>query len=306
MKLITIFLAAAMCPALVQALELESLTTAGIAEISRAADIRVPEPQAVSGPDDLVKGVALVPGKTIQLIVEQDSLDLADYSAEMTVRCSYKAGLFWPQARSCGRRELPAVLEAGGLLVIPPVEAFEGHRGRDLDNFSVSVVVRERGDDAGYLFSMDIRGTKALAAYARATPILSVLKMGAGLAEVLVEGSPLAGSELSRDPAASLLSFVLVEPRTEESDGIMLVSPLGETGSFDNRDYTSAGSLAGLKSLPLAPGVLVERIDDRRKLELLTSLKVESPDGDVTFRSSRIEVLKTADGLKDIRQIDLR
>lgn len=306
MKLMTMFVAVAMCPAFVQALELEGVNAAGVAEISRAADIRVPEPQAASGPDDLVKGGALVPGKTIQLIVEQGSLDLADYSAEMTVRCSYKAGLLWPQARSCGRRELPAVLEAGGRLLIPPVEAFEGRRGRDLDNFSVSVVVREKGDDAGYLFSMDIRGRKALAAYANATPVLSVLKMDAGLAEVLVEGRPLAGSELSRDPAASLLSFVLVEPGTEEPDGIMLVSPLGDTGSFDNRDYTSAGSLAGLKSLPLAPGVLVERVDDRRKLELLTSLKVEDPDGNVTFRRSRVEILKTTAGLKDIRQIDLR
>lgn len=306
MKLIIIFLAAAMCPALVQAQELESLNAAGTAELISAMDIRVPEPRAAAGPADLVKGGALVPGKTIQLIVEQGSLALTDYSAEITVRCSYKAGLLWPQAKSCGRRELPAVLEAGGSLVIPPVEAFEGHRGRDLDNFSVSVVVREKGDAAGYLFSMDIRGRQALEAYARATPVFSVLKMDAGLAEVLVEGLPLAGSELSRDPAASLLKFVLVETGTEESDGIMLVSPLGDTGSFDNLEYTTAGSLAELKGLPLAPGVLVERVNDRRKLELLTSLKVEGSEGDVTVRSSRIEIRKTRDGLKNIRQIDLR
>ncbi|OGR64184.1 MAG: hypothetical protein A2X31_13010 [Elusimicrobia bacterium GWB2_63_22] len=287
-------------------MELEGLNAAGITEIARAAEIFIPEPTAAAGTDDRAKGGELVPGKTIQLIVEQGSLDLADYSAEMTVRCSYKAGLFWPQAKSCGRRELPAALGTGGRLLIPPVEAFEGHQGRDLDNFSVSVVVREKGDAAGYLFSMDIRGRKALAAYTSATPVFSILKMDAGLAEVLVEGSPLAGSELSRDPAASLLSFVLVEPRTEESDGIMLVSPLGDNKSFDNLEYTSAGSLAGLKSLPLAPGVLAERADDRRKLELLTSLKVEGPDGNVTFRSSRIEIRKTTDGLKAIRQVDLR
>lgn len=300
------FLAAALCPTFVQALELEGVNAARVSEISREADIRVPEPRTVFGPEGLVKSGVLVPGKTIQLIVEQGSLALSDYSAEMTVRCSYKAGLLWPQARSCGRRELPAVLEAAGRLVIPPVEAFEGHRGRDLDNFSVSVVVREKGDAAGYLFSMDMRGRKALAAYAGATPVFSVLKMDAGLAEVMTEGSPLAGSELSRDPAASLLSFILLEPRTEESDGIMLVSPLGDTVSLDNRDFTSAGSLAALKGLPLVPGALVERVNDRRKLELLTSLKVESPDGNVRFLRSSIEIPKTADGLKNIRRIDLR
>lgn len=305
MKLITMFLAAALSPALAQALELESLNAAGVAELMEAEGISVPAPREAAGPESSAKGGALVPGKSIQLIVERGSLALADYSAEMTVSCSYKAGLFIPQAQSCGRRALPVVLEAGGRLQIPPVEAFEGRRGRDLDNFSAHVVVREKGDAAGYLFAMEIRGKRAFEAYARSTPVLSVLKMDAGLAEVLVEGRPLAGSEFSKDPAASLLSSILVGPGRGESDGIMLVSSL-DNMSFDNRDYTSAGSLAELRSLPLGPGVLVERADDRRKLELLTSLKVEGPDGNAVFLRSRLEIRKTADGLKEIGQIDLR
>lgn len=65
MKLTAILLAAAMCPAGVQALELESLNAAGLAEIVGTAGISVPTPPAAEAPE-APKGGALVPAKAIQ------------------------------------------------------------------------------------------------------------------------------------------------------------------------------------------------------------------------------------------------
>lgn len=300
MKLTAILFAAVMSPAAVQALELERLDAAGLAEMMGTAGISAPAPRAA----EAAKRGALVAAKSIRLVAEQGSVDFADHSAEMTVTCSYKAGLFIPQARECGRRKLPVALDADGVLHIPAVEAFDAPRGRDLENFSAHISVREKGAGDGYLFAMEIRGKRAFEAYARSAPVLSVLKMDAGEAQLLAGGVPLADTELAKDPSARLISSVLTG--SGSPDGIMLVFPTGENGHYDNLEHTSEGSLAGLGNLPLGPVVLVERAGDPRKVELLTTLRAEGPGGAVISLSSRIEVRKTRAGLKEIGRIDLR
>ncbi|MDP2866299.1 MAG: hypothetical protein Q8O90_08655 [Elusimicrobiota bacterium] len=308
MKLvITMVIAVSMGAAAVNAVELEGIGAKKAVEMMREAGIRVPEPSLPMRSGGPEKREILVPEKTIQLLVERNSVNLADYSAEMSIRCSYKAGLFWPQTHSCGKRELPVEIAAGDRLLIPGIEAFDGPKGRDLRNFAVSVVLRKKGDnDGGYLFSMSVRGKEAIDAYVREKSAFSVLKLDAALVDVLLEGRPLAGSELSKDPNASLLSSVSIWHSGGEPAGIMLVTPLTGTYSFYNQGNSSEGPLAGFKGLSLNGGVFVEKAGEMRKLELVTALRLEEASGETSFWRSRVEIQKTADGLKRIGRVDLK
>ena len=303
MKLTLILAAAVSLGSLpLNAFQLPALGAAEVAELSAQAGA-LPEPSVAAARAE--KGEALIPAKAIQLLVLQDSVDLSAYTAEMSVRCSYKAGLIWPQSRSCGRRELAAEITSDNRLLIPAVEAFEGFRGRDLKNFSISVVVRGKNDESGYLFSLSARGKEALKAYAAEKNAFTLLKMAPARVEVLLEGLPLSDSPLAKDPRASLMSFVSIV-RGAEPPGIVLTTPLEENYSFDNRGGNADGVLADLRDLRLDGGVLVEKAGEAAKLRLVTRLRLEGPEGETTFWDHRVEIEKTADGLAGVGRADLK
>jgi len=312
-RIITMVLALAMVPAAVSAFELQGVGAAGVIAIAQAADMAIPEAGMAEpvgpgdGPETLRRqGAILVPAKVIQLLLEQNSVDLAGYTAAMTASCSYKAGLFWPQSHSCGRRELPVEITADNRLLIPAVEAFEGLHGRDLKNVSVHIVVRRKDDAAGYLFGMTMRGKEALKAYVAERGTFTLLKLDAARVEVLLEGGPLAASPLAKTPGATLLSFVRAERGGGEQEGIMLTTPLEKTYSFDNRGGGPDRSLADFRALQLEGGVLIGKAGGSCKLELVTSLRLEGPDGETSFWDSRVEIVKTADGLRQVGQVALK
>ena len=301
-NLTMIVMTVALCSGVGNAIELERISAAGVIEMAQEADIRVPNPSLskISGGQE--KGEILVPEKTIQLLVEQNSVNLADYSARMSVRCSYKAGL-WQQAHSCGEREAPVEINALGQLLIPGIEAFDAHNGGDIKNFSMSVTLKKNWDDGDYLFSLSVRGKEGFNAYLREKSAFRILKMNAATVEVLVEGRPLAGTDMSKNPRAILLGSI----KSGESDGIMLVSPLTTLQSFDNLPHSyERESLADFKALRLGSAVLIEKEGETRKLELATTLRFEDHDGLTSMWHSRVEIQKTADGLEKIRQVDLR
>lgn len=259
-------------------------------------------PTASPMPSGMAGENVLIPAKIIQLRVEQNSVNLADYSARMSVRCSYKAGL-WQQVHSCGDREVPVEINALGQLLIPGIEAFDAHNGGDIKNFSMSVTLKKNWDDGDYLFSLSVRGKEGFNAYLSEKSAFRILKMNAATVEVLVEGRPLAGTDMSKNPRAALLSSI----KSGESDGIMLVSPLTKLQYLDNLPHSyERESLADFKTLRLEAAVLIEKEGETRKLELATTLSLEDADGLDYVWQSRIEIQKTVDGLEKIRRVDLR
>lgn len=287
------------------AISFDTPNTAALAEELAAAGAALPE--ARPSPGRQAAGEVLVPAKTVQLRVVQNSLDLADYTASMSLYCSYKAGLVWPESYSCGKRELPVELTAGGRLLIPAIEAFEGAHGGNLANFDMLVTLREKGDSRGYLFSLSVHGKAAFAAYKREDAVLNVLKLNEARLEVLVDGEPLAGSELAKDAKASLLSSVTSAFKPGDVEAVNLVSPLEVPQSYDNKDHGYARqSLAELKELVVKSAALVEKAGDERPLTLRATLRWDNPPG-VSARTyqARIEVAKTADGLSSLDRLNL-
>lgn len=260
---------------------------------------------ALPMPDRPRGGEALVPAKSIQLRVENNSVNLAGYTAVMSVHCSHKSGLVWPQAQSCGSRELPVEITAGGRLLVPAIEAFDNSNGRDIDNFDMTLALYEKGATKTRLFALSVRGKGAFSAYQREEAVYSVLKMNEGRIEVLVDGKPLAGSDLAKDQKASMTCSVSQGFKPGDLEIISLLSPLAEIQSFDNKGY-GGESLAGFKELVLKSAVLIEKVGDERPLVLKASLRYDGIQGVSTMTYQvRVEISKTANGLAGIGRINL-
>ena len=249
----------------------------------------------------------LVPAKTIQLQVDQNSVNLTDYKATAGVRCSYKAGLFWPESKSCGSRSLPVEINAQGQLVIPAVESFDQYKGGNIDNFDMSVTLVRKDNDRDWLFSFGVRGKNSFKNYQAETGTIHILKMDATEIEYSVEGQALVGSDLSQNPQANLLVSISSPYQPGDVDRVLLVTPLREIQSFDNRDHGYAReSLIDFRTLKMKSAALVEFSNNPRKLELISTVMIINGGPTDSRFQSRIELNKSVDGLSQIRQIDLK
>ncbi|MDA8130623.1 MAG: hypothetical protein M0011_03855 [Elusimicrobia bacterium] len=276
--------------------DLQSLKASDIAAKASAFDV-LPIPQAQSA------AKVLLQAKAVQLQVEQNSVNLADYKARLVVNCMYRSGL-WPQPHVCGSRTVPVEIDGAGRLLIPAIESFDGVQGAKLDNFDVAVYVNSKADNT-MLFALSMQGKAALASYAADNTPVNLLKMNDAVVDVLVEGKPLAGSELAADPDAMLMNQ-FVEDRDILTPGMALVSSVDNTQSFDNYPHSYAKpSLAGFKALSLKGGVLARKAGPDRKLELVTTLTLHNIPSQMQRWQSRIEISRTVDGLEKIGAVDM-
>ncbi|MDA8130612.1 MAG: hypothetical protein M0011_03800 [Elusimicrobia bacterium] len=261
---------------------------------------------ALPGVHGNAQGKTLVDAKTMQLQVEQNSVNLADYEATLIVNCMYRSGL-WPQPHVCGSRVLPVEITSDGRLILPPIEAFDGPRGANPDNFDLRVTVARKGDPRDWLFTLGASGRKGLAAYARKTGAISLLKLNAAKVEVLVEGKPLAGSAMAQDQSSRFMAFVdSAHVPGEDIDPVVLATPLTGIQSLDNAQHSyPKPSLAAFRALEFGSAVMVEWADSPRGWSLFADLRLGTAYTVTESYRGRAKIERSVDGLQRIVRLDL-
>lgn len=148
---------------------------------------------------------------------------LKDLSVTLSVSCRYHSGIFFPEAKSCGSKEINLPISADGLINIPATEKFGGIHARKTDHYEINLAVH---DGKQYLAVVAARGQKAIESFSRNKRALNILRLKPASIAVSHAGQDFFGSELAHNKDAYMLFSIRPKVAFDPSEKLLVVSSL--------------------------------------------------------------------------------
>jgi hypothetical protein len=187
----------------------------------------------------------LVPAKNFQIQVEGAPIDLQQFKAVISVSCSYKSGIWWPESKSCGDTSRDLEIQNDGRVHVPAVYKFNHRKGNKSENYDLSVTFHSKAEMNDYIGSLNARGKEALNVYAQLPQELYVMKIEGAKFEPSLEGRPLLCSETSKKNDMTLIASLELQRDKNAPYGFLVLSRVnGLFGYFENREYENNPSLS--------------------------------------------------------------
>lgn len=198
----------------------------------------------------------VLPPLNLTLASPDGTASVAGLNVTVSVSCSYKEGIFWPESKSCGSAAFEFQTDANGQVQTGAIERFEGWKASKLDNYDVSVIFRA-GEKS--LFQLAARGKKQIESLSRLNQVLNLVRVEPAVLQVTANGENLFGSGLSKVDRASFF-FSIDKPRESESfDDFMIVDSYGSRlTAYENfKSYAGKVQLEDIKELSIPESHMV-------------------------------------------------
>lgn len=253
-----------------------------------------------------VNAQILTPAKILNVKSPDGLTAIKDIKATLTVSCIYRAGIFWPESRSCGSSTQELKVE-NGAISIPQVETFNkaNIHAQFAKNYQISLSVYE---GSTYLANLTAYNGDAFKALAKNTRDLNILRFKGAKFNVAVEGQDFFGSELAQDKDAYLFFSVTSSAKENKLDDLLISSSLTHyLWSAENKNlYIGKEALKDLKEISMKDTILAY-LGEEKDLSLKINLRYSINSGvqAVKFQTN-VAVPATPTALSEIGTIDLK
>lgn len=253
-----------------------------------------------------VHSKVIVPAKTLKVNSPDGLTNIKDLKATLSISCKYKAGIFWPESKSCGYTKQDLTVN-DGLISIPQIETFNkaSYHAQLSKNYDISISVSEGTTHLATLAVYEKEGFKAMA---NNTRDLNILRFNPAIFAVAVDGQDFFGSDLAKEKDAYVLLSISSSAKKNSLDDILLSSSLTHyLWSAENRNlYAGKGALKDMKDIKM-PATVLAYLGEESNLALKVNLSYAINAGVHTVKyEARVSVPAQTNALAAIGTLELK
>lgn len=248
----------------------------------------------------------ITPASTLKINSPDGLTSIKDLSVSLNINCRYKAGIFFPESKSCGNQTIKLSIDEAGVVNIPKTETFSGLHATKINNYELSLTVNE-GEQ--YLAVLSARGRDAINVFASNKKDLNILRFKEAHLAVAKDGADFFNSELAKKTNAYLLFSISSSITPSTLDGIFVVSSLNNfLKSLENRNpYQGKLLLKDAREI-FVPETSLAYLGEEKNIELRVYLSVaEINNGTHELETkAQLSTPATNSALSDIGTIELK
>lgn len=152
----------------------------------------------------------LLPAKTFQFKVVSGNIDWTDIKAEISIRCSYKKGIFYPERYSCGKLEKELQINSDGSLQVPQILKFDNWHGKKTENYEFVLTISQKSNEDNFIY-LSGNGFQ-ISEYINFKKTIYIVDFAPSEINVTLEGMPLKSNNIIREPHAFLGIYIELIP----------------------------------------------------------------------------------------------
>lgn len=253
-----------------------------------------------------IQAKTITPANTLQINSPDGLTSVKDLSVSLNVTCRYRAGIFWPESKSCGSKTTPLKVSANGLVNIPETETFSGLRGNSIDNYDVSISVNE-GDQ--YLAVLAARGKSALNDLGQNRRELNILRFNKAEIGISHDGQDFFGSEASKNDKAYVLFSITASTRANNLENVMVISSMNKhLQGLENRNgYAGKVLLKDMKEITVQKSALAY-LGNEENINLNVQFNYSVNDSGVHKKmlEGKVVIPATANALNELGTLEIK